>query len=66
MTAKDSSADWVEYFTKRLAEAQKELADFEACCAEHGLRVRNNGNDVTERCRETLKNAVEEYKAALR
>ena len=66
MAARDSSADWVDYFTKRLDEAKKELADFEACCAKHGLRVRNNGADVTEQCRQTLKNAVEEYQAALR
>jgi hypothetical protein len=66
MAARDSSADWVDYFTKRLDEAKKELADFEACCAKHGLCVRNNGADVTEQCRQTLKNAVEEYQAALR
>jgi hypothetical protein len=46
MAARDSSADWVDYFTKRLDEAKKELADFEACCAKHGLRVRNNGADA--------------------
>jgi hypothetical protein len=62
--------EWVEYFTKRLAEAEKELAGFENAVAKHGLRVferdANGERDVTERDRRMLQDAVEEYRRCLR
>jgi hypothetical protein len=66
----DKTKDWIDYFSKRLAEAQKELAGFESAVAKHGLRVFhrdiNGERDVTEENRQNLKSAVEEYRAALR
>ena len=66
----DRTKEWVDYFSKRLAEAEKELADFEATIAKHGLRVFhrdvNGERDVTEQNRQDLKSTIAEYRAALR
>ena len=62
---------WVEYFGKRLAEAEKELAGFKSAIAKHGLRVfhrdsLNGERDVTQQQLQDLESSVEEYRAALR
>jgi len=68
--AHDRAREWVGYFTKRLAEAEKELAAFDNCVAKHGLRVFerdvNGERDVTGRSRKMLQDAVEEYRRCLR
>lgn len=65
-----SDSEWSEYFTKALAEAEKELAGFENAVAKHGLRVFerdvNGERDVTERERKVLRDAVNEYRRCLR
>ena len=63
--------EWVEYFTRRLTEAEKELAGFENAVAKHGLRVFERDlvhgeRDVTERSRKMLQDAIEEYRRCLR
>jgi hypothetical protein len=62
--------EWVEYFTKRLAEAENGLAGFENAVAQHGLRVferdQNGERDVTERSRRMLQDEIEEYRKCLR
>ena len=67
---RDRNREWTEYFTQRLAEAEKELAGFESAIAKFGLRVRhrdiNGERDVTEEQRKQLKDAVEEYRKMLR
>jgi hypothetical protein len=64
------TTDWVEYFSNRLAEAEKELADFESAIAKHKLRVLhrdvNGERDVTEQHRQDLKSTIAEYRATLR
>src|SRR5438874_869568 len=61
---------WIEYFTRGLAEAEKELAGFENCVAKHGLRVFerdvNGERDVTGRARKMLQDAIDEYRRCLR
>ena len=62
---------WVEYFGKRLAEDEKELAGFKSAIADHGLRVfhrdsLNGERDVTQQQLKDLESSVEEYRAALR
>lgn len=62
--------EWVEYFTKRLAEAERALAGFENAVAQHGLRVferdqQNGERDVTERHRRMLRDEVEDYRKRL-
>ena len=68
MTTRDQ--EWTEYFTKRLAEAEKELADFKSAVARYGLRVRhrdvNGERDVTDEELKWLEDAVEEYRSMLR
>jgi hypothetical protein len=63
-------AEWIAYFSARLAEAEKELAGFENCVAKHGLRVFerdvNGERDVTGQSRKMLQDAVEEYHRCLR
>ena len=63
-------AEWIAYFSARLAEAEKELAGFENCVAKHGLRVFerdvNGERDVTGRSRKMLQDAVQEYRRCLR
>jgi hypothetical protein len=64
---KDS--EWDEYFTKRLAEAEKELANYNNAVAKHGLRIyhrdRNGERDMTEHERKDLEERVAEYRRAL-
>lgn len=68
--AHNRGREWIEYFTKRLAEAEKELAGFENAVAKHGLRVFerdvNGERDVTGRSRKMLEDTVEEYRRCLR
>lgn len=62
--------EWVEYFTRRLSEAEKELAAFENAVAHHGLRVferdQNGERDVTGRSRQLLQDEIDEYRECLR
>jgi hypothetical protein len=62
--------EWVDYFTKRLAEAEKALAAFENAVAYHGLRVferdQSGERDVTGRHRQMLQDEIEEYRNCLR
>jgi hypothetical protein len=66
--AKDS--EWGDYFRKRLAEAEKELAGFKSAIAQYKLRVfhrdTNGERDVTDQHLRHLESTVEEYRAALR
>jgi hypothetical protein len=70
MAHHDRTLEWTEYFTRRLAEAEKELAGFENAVAKHGLRVlerdASGERDVTERDRKMLQESVEEYRRCLR
>jgi hypothetical protein len=67
---RDRNREWTDYFTKRLAETEEELAGFESAIAKHGLRIRhrdiNGERDVTEEQRQHLKDAIEEYRRMLR
>jgi hypothetical protein len=62
--------EWVEYFTKRLAEAERALAGFENAVAHYGLRVferdLHGERDITERHRKMLQGEIEEYRKCLR
>lgn len=64
------SRDWKDYFSKRLAESEKELVDFKEAIAKHGLRVRhrdvNGERDVTEEQIKQLEDTVAEYRRILR
>jgi hypothetical protein len=66
--ARDS--EWIEYFTKRLAEEEKELAGFKNAIAKHGLRVfhrdMSGERDVTQEHIKHLEAAIAEYRAMLR
>lgn len=64
---KDS--EWNEYFTKRLAEAEKELANYNHAVAKHGLRIYhrdlNGERDMTEHERKDLEDRVAEYRQTI-
>lgn len=64
------STEWDEYFGKRLAEAEKALADFKDAVAKYRLRVlhrdTNGERDVTDEEVRHLESTVEEYRAMLR
>jgi hypothetical protein len=64
------TTEWVDYFSKRLAEAEKELANFESAITKHKLRVFHRDvhgeRDVTEQHRQDLQSAIAEYRAAMR
>jgi hypothetical protein len=66
VTAKDVH-EWVR---KRLAEEEKELADFKNAIAKHGLRVwhcdANGERDVTDENIRHLEATVAEYRAMMR
>ncbi len=61
--------EWNDYFAKRLAEAEKELANFNNAVAKHGLRIYhrdlNGERDMTEHERKDLEGRVTEYRQAL-
>ena len=60
---------WIDYFAKRLADAEEELAGFEITVAEYGgvfEREESGDRDVTDRERKMLQYAVEEYRRCLR
>jgi hypothetical protein len=61
----------IKYYSNRLREAVKELDDFNACVANHNLRVfqrtsQGPEQDTTDEHRKWLKNAVDEYRRMLR
>jgi hypothetical protein len=62
--------EWRAIFGELLVDAQKELANYKAAIANHGLRVYhrdvNGERDVTERELQSLQATIEEYQAALR
>ena len=63
--------EWRDYFSKRVAEAESELASFESAMAKHGLRIFhrdavNGERDVTDHELLTMKSQIEEYRAMLR
>jgi hypothetical protein len=62
--------EWIKYFTNRLAESEKELADFKSAIANHGLRVRHRDvhgeRDVTDQQVNQLEKAIDDYRRMLR
>jgi hypothetical protein len=62
--------EWIKYFTNRLAESEKELADFKSAIANHGLRVRHRDvhgeRNVTDQRVNQLEKAIDEYRRMLR
>ncbi len=69
-SVRDRNREWTEYFSQRLAEAEKELADFRSAIASYKLRVCHRDiygeRDVTEQELIHLEEAVEEYRRMLR
>ena len=65
------TTSWVDYFTHRLVEAQKDLAAFNNAIEQHGLRIRTKvqggeEKDITEETRRDLERTVEDISRALR
>jgi len=65
------TVEWRNYFSKRLVEAESELASFESAISKFGLRVfhrdaLNGERDVTDHELQTMKSQIEEYRAMLR
>ena len=57
----------IDYFTKRLAEAESRLTGFDNAVARYGRVLDSNSNqDVTEQERKGLQELVEEYRRYLR
>lgn len=66
-----SSAEWVAYFRKRLADEEQASIDFERAVKEHKLRLLERTatdpaeRDVTERERQRHRAVIEEYRRML-
>jgi hypothetical protein len=63
-------AEWVKYFSARLAEAERELDGFKNAIAKYKLRVLHRDTsgerDVTNQHLRDLQSAIDEYRAMLR
>jgi hypothetical protein len=67
----DRSERWIEYFTKRLREAQAELARLRNAISQHGLRVFtrdpvNGERDMTDEHLRQLEDSIKEYRTLLK
>ena len=65
------SQAWIEYFTARLIESERELANFNEAVKCHGLKIRvkcgeKGEEDITDASRRDLEKAVDDYRRALR
>ena len=59
--------EWIEYFTKRLAEAESRLTGFDDAVAQYGRVLDGNSDqDVTDQERKGLQELVEDYRRHLR
>jgi len=59
--------EWIDYLTKRLAEAESRLTGFDNAVALYGRVLdANSDQDVTEQERKGLQELVEDYRRQLR